>query len=116
VDNGEKLQKDAVSELNATATAYLNLKKQVDGLDASDQQKFADGLQGVADGLKKIEKMDQDALTKLQSGELGKAMAKQPGCQTAKASNAGAGSSPASPASTKAAAALSASASSKSDA
>lgn len=81
VDNGEKLQSDAVKELNATAVAYENLKKQVDALDPNNQQKFADGLQGVADGLKKIEKMDQDALAKLQSGELGTAMAQQPGCQ-----------------------------------
>ncbi|RST14967.1 small secreted protein [Streptomyces sp. WAC05374] len=85
VDNGEKLQQDAVKELNATATAYENLKKQVDALDPKNQQKFADGLQGVADGLKKIEKMDQDALAKLQSGELGQAMAKQPGCRKAEA-------------------------------
>jgi hypothetical protein len=83
VDNGQKLQQDAVRELNATAVAYEGLKKQVDELDPSNQQKFADGLQGVADGLKKIEKMDQDALAKLQSGELGTAMAKQPGCQKA---------------------------------
>ncbi|WP_406862290.1 small secreted protein [Streptomyces sp. HUAS MG47] len=81
VENGEKLQADAVKELNSTAVAYENLKKQVDALDPNNQQKFADGLQGVADGLKKIEKMDQDALAKLQSGELGTAMAKQPGCQ-----------------------------------
>ncbi|MET9799500.1 small secreted protein [Streptomyces sp. NPDC006368] len=85
VDNGEKLQQDAVKELNSTATAYEGLKKQVDALDPKDQRKFADGLQGVADGLKKIEKMDQDALAKLQSGELGQAMAKQPGCQKAEA-------------------------------
>ncbi|MCT4354611.1 small secreted protein [Streptomyces sp. Je 1-79] len=83
VDNGEKLQQDAVKELNATAVAYVGLKKQVDALDPSNQQKFADGLQDVADGLKRIEKMDQDALAKLQSGELGTAMAKQPGCQKA---------------------------------
>ncbi|MFF3458641.1 small secreted protein [Streptomyces sp. NPDC002730] len=87
VDNGEKLQTDAVNELNGTAKAYLDLKKQVDALNAKDQQKFADGLQGVADGLKKIENMDQDALKKLQSGELGKAMAKQPGCQAKKTSS-----------------------------
>ncbi|MDN3296157.1 small secreted protein [Streptomyces ficellus] len=86
VDNGEKLQQDAVKELNATAAAYEALKKQVDALNPRDQQKFADGLQNVADGLKKIEKMDQDALAKLQSGQLGQAMAKQPGCQKAKAS------------------------------
>ncbi|MFD9219874.1 small secreted protein [Streptomyces sp. NPDC060064] len=87
VDNGEKLQTDAVNELNATAKAYLDLKKQVDALNAKDQQKFADGLQGVADGLKKIENMDQAALKKLQSGELGTAMAKQPGCQAKKTSS-----------------------------
>ncbi|MER5884288.1 small secreted protein [Streptomyces sp. NPDC001941] len=81
VDNGAELQKDAVKELNATATEYVALKKQVDALDPKNQQKFADGLQTVADGLKKIEKMDQDALNKLQSGELGKAMSKQTGCQ-----------------------------------
>ncbi|MCX4818333.1 small secreted protein [Streptomyces sp. NBC_01142] len=107
VDNGEKLQKDAVTELNATATAYLGLKKQVDALDAKNQQKFADGLQGVADGLKKIEKMDQDALRKLQSGELGQAMAKEPGCQTARPSSPAAGSTPSGSASAKAAPALS---------
>ncbi|MEU0670571.1 small secreted protein [Streptomyces lavendulocolor] len=86
VDNGEKLQQDAVKELNSTATAYEGLKKQVDALDPKDQQKFADGLQSVAEGLKKIEKMDQDALAKLQSGQLGQAMAKQPGCRKAEAS------------------------------
>ncbi|MFJ8645603.1 small secreted protein [Streptomyces sp. NPDC093546] len=85
VENGEKLQQDAVKELNDTATAYEALKKQVDALDPKDQRKFADGLSTVADGLKRIEKMDQDALAKLQSGELGQAMAKQPGCQKAKA-------------------------------
>lgn len=83
VENGEQLQKDAVKELNATATAYEGLRKQVDALDPKDQQKFADGLQDVAAGLKKIEKMDQDALSKLQSGELRDAMAEQPGCQRA---------------------------------
>ncbi len=114
-DGGEKVQTDAVTELNGTATAYLGLKKQVDALDAKDQQKFADGLQGVADGLKKIETMDQDALKKLQSGELGQAMAKQPGCRAVKASSAPAGSSaspspsndPASPAASSASASAS---------
>ncbi|MEU2154499.1 small secreted protein [Streptomyces sp. NPDC019396] len=86
VENGATLQQDAVKELNATAAAYVNLKKQVDALSPKDQQKFADGLQDVADGLTKIEKMDQDALAKLQSGELGQAMAKQPGCQKVKPS------------------------------
>ncbi|MBD0712117.1 MULTISPECIES: small secreted protein [unclassified Streptomyces] len=86
VENGEKVKTDAVKELNATAAAYEGLKKQVDALDPTNQQKFADGLQGVADGLTKIEKMDQAALSKLEEGELGQAMAKQPGCQKPTAS------------------------------
>ncbi|MGW5777354.1 small secreted protein [Streptomyces sp. NPDC003863] len=86
VQNGETVQQDAIKELNATALAYEGLKKQVDALDATNQQKFADGLQGVADGLTKIEKMDQNALSKLEEGELGQAMAKQPGCQKPTAS------------------------------
>ncbi|AJF65878.1 hypothetical protein [Streptomyces vietnamensis] len=86
VDNGQKVQQDAIKELNATALAYEGLKKQVDALDPTNQQKFADGLQGVADGLTKIEKMDQNALSKLEEGQLGQAMAKQPGCQKPTAS------------------------------
>ncbi|MEV4684195.1 small secreted protein [Streptomyces kurssanovii] len=93
VENGEKLQQDAVKELDATAAAYLDLKKKVDELDPKNQQKFADGLQTVAEGLKKIERMDQAALAKLQSGELGKAMAKQPGCQRADTSSPAGGAS-----------------------
>ncbi|MFI8963542.1 small secreted protein [Streptomyces sp. NPDC053493] len=86
VDNGEKVQQDAIKELNATAVAYDGLKKQVDALDTSNQQKFADGLKVVSDNLAKIQNMDQDAVAKLQAGELGQAMAKQPGCQTPKGS------------------------------
>ncbi|MEU0085159.1 small secreted protein [Streptomyces sp. NPDC006274] len=93
VENGAKLQQDAVKELEATASAYLDLKKNVDELDPKNQQKFADGLQTVADGLKKIERMDQAALEKLQAGELGKAMVKQPGCQRAKTSSPASGAS-----------------------
>jgi hypothetical protein len=93
VENGAKLQQDAVKELEATADAYLDLKKKVDELDPKNQQKFADGLQTVADGLKKIERMDQAALEKLQAGELGQAMAKQPGCQRAKTSSPASGAS-----------------------
>ncbi|MFE9043812.1 small secreted protein [Streptomyces sp. NPDC012421] len=81
VANGEQTQKDVVAELNETAVAYDALKKQVDALDPSNQQKFAEGLKDVADGLTKIEKMDQNALATLENGELGQAMAKQPGCQ-----------------------------------
>ncbi|MBT2399289.1 small secreted protein [Streptomyces sp. ISL-100] len=92
VDDGETTQQDAVKELNASSAAYAGLRKQVDGLDTDDQAKFADGLKGVADELNKISRSGDRALQKLQSGEVGKAMAKQPGCQKP-------GATPASPAS-----------------
>ncbi|MGW0119052.1 small secreted protein [Streptomyces sp. NPDC003327] len=86
VENGATIQQSAIKELNATAAAYDGLKKQVDALDPKNQQKFADGLEDIANGLARIEKMDQNALAKLESGELGQAMAKQPGCQKPTAS------------------------------
>lgn len=81
VDNGKKLQKDAVSELKATSKKYADLKTTVDGLDTKSQSKFAEGLDGVASKLKTIGKSGDKALNRLQSGEVGKAMAKQKGCK-----------------------------------
>ncbi|MEO3972355.1 small secreted protein [Streptomyces sp. CAU 1734] len=84
VDGGEKLAGDAEAERKANAKSYLGLKTQIDALDVADQQKFADGLQEVADGLKKIEQ-NQAAVNKLRAGQTGAAMAKQPGCKPASA-------------------------------
>jgi hypothetical protein len=81
VDDGERTQKEAAAELNGTATSYSDLKKKVDALDTKDQAKFADGLKGVADHLEKLSQSGDDALKKLQSGDVGQAMAKQSGCQ-----------------------------------
>jgi hypothetical protein len=81
VDNGEQIQKDAVAELDATSKAYADLKKSVDKLDTKDQARFAEGLTGVAEQLDKVNKIGDDAIKQLQSGEIGAAMAKQPGCQ-----------------------------------
>ncbi|MBT2507034.1 small secreted protein [Streptomyces sp. ISL-98] len=81
VEGGETTQKDAVKELNASSAAYADLRRQVDALNTKDQAKFADGLKGIADELDKISKSGDEALQKLQSGEVGEAMAKQPGCQ-----------------------------------
>jgi hypothetical protein len=86
VDGGETTQKEAVKELNASSTAYANLQKKVDALDTKDQAKFADGLKGIADELNKISTSGDKALKKLQSGEVGTAMAKQKGCQKPTAS------------------------------
>jgi DNA repair ATPase RecN len=81
VDNGATLQKNAVKELHELAGKYADITKRVKGLDTKDQAKFADGLKGVAQDMKKFGKSGDKALQKLQSGDLRKAMVKQPGCQ-----------------------------------
>ncbi|MFF3173800.1 small secreted protein [Streptomyces sp. NPDC057900] len=99
VDDGETTQKEAVKELNASSAAYANLQKKVDDLNTKDQAKFADGLKDIADELNKISTNGDQALKKLQSGEVGSAMAKQKGCQkpTAPASPSAGASKSASP-------------------
>ncbi|MDX3097524.1 small secreted protein [Streptomyces sp. ME01-24h] len=86
VDNGAGLKKDAVGDLNSLGTAYANLRQQVEALPVSDQAKFADGLKGVSDNLAKVSKSGEQALDTLRRGEVGQAMAKQPGCQDTGAS------------------------------
>ncbi|MEU6662586.1 small secreted protein [Streptomyces sp. NPDC046821] len=90
VSGGAKKQKDAVKELNDISGSYADLKKQVDKLDTKDQAKFADGLKGIATQLDKLSQSGSDALKKLEEGEVGKAMAKQPTCKSASASPAAA--------------------------
>ncbi len=81
VEDGAKLQKDAVKELHELAGKYADITKTVKGLDTEDQAKFASGLNGVAQDMTKFGKSGDQALQKLQSGDLRKAMVKQPGCQ-----------------------------------
>lgn len=81
VDKGATLQKDAVSDLTKLSTSYADLKKQVDALNTKDQAKFADGLKTVSDNLGKVSKSGEQALDTLRKGEVGTAMANQPGCQ-----------------------------------
>ncbi|MFJ8718228.1 small secreted protein [Streptomyces violaceus] len=83
VENGEKKQKDAVTELNTISASYASLKKQVDGLDTKDQGKFADGLKDIATELDKLSKSGNDALSNLEEGEVGQAMARQSSCKAA---------------------------------
>ncbi|MFI8102625.1 small secreted protein [Streptomyces sp. NPDC101118] len=82
-EDGKKTQADAVAELNAISKSYADLKVKVDALDPKDQAKFADGLKNIADELSKLSNSGNEALTKLQSGELGKAMKNQESCQRA---------------------------------
>lgn len=98
VQNGATLQQNAVQELNDTSGAYAGLKKTVDGLNTGDQVAFANGLKGVAGQLTTLSKGGDDALSKLQSGDVGNAMAKQPGCQKASGSPSTGSGNPAPPA------------------
>lgn len=86
VDGGETMQKNAVKELNASAKAYADLKTRMDAVQTKDQAQFADELRVVADELTKISNSGDQALKKLQSGDLAVAMSKQKGCQKATAS------------------------------
>ncbi|GHF28759.1 MULTISPECIES: small secreted protein [Streptomyces] len=81
VKDGETNQKNAVKALNDLSGAYAGLKKRIDGLDTGDQGKFSEGLKSIADDISKLGNKSNDALKTLLSGDVGKAMAKQPGCQ-----------------------------------
>ncbi|MEU3603799.1 small secreted protein [Streptomyces sp. NPDC006798] len=95
VEEDEQLVRAAAAERDASAAVFLDLKKQVDALDTSDQQEFADGLKVVSEGLLKAE-ANEKAWNKLRASETGKAMGKFQGCQPVKADvpPAAAGSSP----------------------
>jgi hypothetical protein len=87
VDNGARLSRDAVGELNSISTSYGSLRSRIDGIDTGNQAEFADGLNEIVEELDKLGRSSDNALNKLQSGALGKAMSEQAGCQ-----NPGAGS------------------------
>ncbi|GCD35996.1 hypothetical protein OEIGOIKO_03748 [Streptomyces chrestomyceticus JCM 4735] len=93
-DGGEESQKNAVKELNDLSKGYADLKKQVDGLDTGDKGKFADGLRSLSDGINKLNKKSEQAFSKLESGDVKKAMAGQSGCQNQKATEGGGSAAP----------------------
>lgn len=99
VDQGAKLQQDAVTELKQTAQGYLDVQKKLAALPSNDQANFADGLRSVGDQVQRLAQQSTDTLSKLQSGGLATAMAKQPGCKssgTVGLSSSASASSPAS--------------------
>ncbi|WP_327692613.1 serine/threonine protein kinase [Streptomyces sp. NBC_00459] len=83
VSDGRKRQQDAVKELEYISASYANLKKQVDGLDTTDQSKFADGLTKIAQELDKLGQNPNGALVRLEEGDVGEAMQKQELCRSA---------------------------------
>ncbi len=80
-EGGQDAQKNAVKELNSLSAGYKDLKKQVDGLDTGDKLKFADGLRNLSTGINKLNAKSEQAFKKLEAGDVGKAMARQKGCQ-----------------------------------
>ncbi|MFE2291999.1 small secreted protein [Streptomyces sp. NPDC059452] len=86
VEDGETKQKDAVRELNASSKAYAELKVKVDALQTKDQGQFADDLKVLAEEMTRVSNSGDQALKKLQSGDVAVAMSKQKGCQKTKAS------------------------------
>ncbi|MFD9459745.1 small secreted protein [Streptomyces sp. NPDC060027] len=88
VDGGKTKQTNAVKELNDISASYAKLKAQVDKLDTKDQAKFADGLKDIATQLDKLSQSGNDALKKLEEGEVGQAMAQQESCKSASGSPA----------------------------
>ncbi|MFE3094296.1 small secreted protein [Streptomyces sp. NPDC059248] len=98
VEEDVELVTAAAAERDASAAFFLDLKKQVDALDASDQQDFADGLQVVSEGLLKAE-ANEKAWNKLRASETGRAMGTFQGCQPVKADPPAAAGPSASPSS-----------------
>ncbi|WP_033251353.1 hypothetical protein [Kitasatospora phosalacinea] len=96
IDDGAKVQQDAVNELKQVAQGYLDAQKKLDGLASTDQAKFADGLHSVGDQVQQLSQVSTSALATLQSGDLGDAMKKQPGCKAGAAGTGTASTDPAS--------------------
>lgn len=88
VDKGSDLQQQAVRELGQAATGYQQVQQKVDALPTGDQAKFADGLKSVGDQVQQLAQLSSSAIARLQTGRLGQAIAKQPGCKSASGGSA----------------------------
>ncbi|WP_041293895.1 MULTISPECIES: hypothetical protein [Kitasatospora] len=94
IGDGAKVQQDAVNELKQVSQGYLDAQKKLDGLTNADQAKFADGLRSVGDQVQQLSQVSTSALAALQSGDLGDAMKKQPGCKAGSADTGGSAARP----------------------
>ncbi|WP_165985148.1 small secreted protein [Streptomyces sp. YIM 98790] len=82
VEDGAQLREDAQGELQALSDAYEGLQSVAEELDTSDRAKFAEGLRELAGKVEELTRSGDAALSELQSGRLGEALAAQPSCQT----------------------------------
>ncbi|MGW7098369.1 small secreted protein [Streptomyces sp. NPDC054838] len=90
VKNGAETQSTAVKGFESTSKGYADLKVKMDALDVKDQTKFAEGLKDVAGGLETATQGGKEALDRLKSGGLDKAMNGQKGCQVQTSASASA--------------------------
>lgn len=79
--DGAAYQTDAAAAFTTLSGKYADLKKQTDNLVTSDRQKFADGLGSVSANLNTVVAQGQQQLKTLSQGDVGNALAKQPGCR-----------------------------------
>lgn len=79
--DGATYQKNAVAVFTTLSGKYADLKKQTDSLVTSDRQKFATGLGSVSDNLNAVVAQGRQQLKTLGQGDMGNALARQPGCQ-----------------------------------
>jgi len=78
--DGAKFEQSAVSAFTGLAGQYAALEKQVNNLNTSDRAKFAAGLQTVSASLNKTTVSGEKARSTLRQGDMGRALARQPGC------------------------------------
>ncbi|BFV58446.1 hypothetical protein KCMC57_up35500 [Kitasatospora sp. CMC57] len=100
-EGGATVQQGAVDELKKASQGYLEVQQKLTALPNTEQAKFADGLRSIGDQIQRLAQQSTAALTKVQSGELGTALAKQPGCKaapkTSPSASGGAATDPAAP-------------------
>ncbi|WP_042390207.1 hypothetical protein [Streptacidiphilus melanogenes] len=90
--DGSQTQADAVSELNQAAGGYTKVQQIVKALPVNDQARFAAGLRGVSDQIGQLSTQSSAALQTLQTGDLGAALSRQPGCAAPSGTAAAGGS------------------------
>jgi hypothetical protein len=87
IDNGVGVKQDAVNELHQASQGFKDVQQKLSALPTNDQAKFADGLKSIGDQAQQLAKLSNGAMTKVQTGDLGKAFARQPGCRAAAAAS-----------------------------
>ncbi|MFI9269619.1 hypothetical protein ACIGXM_02655 [Kitasatospora sp. NPDC052896] len=95
--DGASVQQDVVNSLDQAAKGYQAVQQKLAGLPTNDQAKFADGLKGIGDQVQQLAQVSTSALAKVQGGDLGKAITKQPGCKSTGTVAPGAGTASGAP-------------------